>query len=113
MKAKIALVFATLLLSATAAAEMRTHTEAYEIRASFVRLPQSEAGTIAFKRCAECQYETRQMASSMNWKLNGRRTTLAKFRKAMATVSDRDNQLIVVAKRVEDQRVTEVVMWLE
>ena len=113
MKSKIFLALAALMLSLPAAAEMRTHIEAWELPASYVRLPVTDAGTVAFKLCHSCAYETRQTARNMVWKLNGRGTTLENFRKAMARINDLNKHLIVVAKRVTDNKVTEVVIWVQ
>lgn len=112
MKSKIILILATLLLSLSATAEMITHTEAYEVAASNVRLPQSDSGTIAYKRCEECEYQVTQVRGSTVWNLNGKATTLSKFRVAMAGIARRDRQLVIVKQYLAGDIVTEVVLWV-
>lgn len=112
MKSRITIVFAMLLLSFSATAEMQTYSEVYELAASDVRLPQSDAGTIAFKRCSECETQTEQLSGNTVWKLNGRGTSLVKFRAAMAGIIKRDRQLVTITQRVEDEDITEVAMWV-
>jgi hypothetical protein len=112
MKSKITLIIAALLLSLSAAAEMITHTEAYELAASSVRLPATEGGTIAFKTCSKCDYQVIQLRGNTVWNLNGNATTLTKFRAAMAGITNRDSQLVIVKKNLADKEVTEVVLWV-
>lgn len=110
MKSRILFAFAALLLSASASAEMVTYSEAYELSAASVRLPATNAGTIGFRACGDCVYQTVQVTAETVWRLNGQPTTLRKFRDAMALVSDRKTQLIVVNQRLHDDRIIEVSM---
>lgn len=111
MKSRIFVLFAMLLLSFSVTAEMQTHSEAMEVAASDVRLPQSDSGTIAFKQCEECDYQTEPVSAGTVWLLNDKATTLAKFRAAMARIANRNEHLIVITQSMDDQGIVEVSMW--
>ncbi len=61
MKIKMIVTALLLSLTITAVAQMQTVAEAYEVALSDVRLPQNEVGTIAFKTCVDCPYETKRV----------------------------------------------------
>ncbi len=109
---KIKTIFAALLLSLslTAAAQFTTIAEAYEVSINDVRLPQNELGTIAFKKCSDCDYETRRISRDTVWEFNGERMTLEKFRRALATVDRSENIPVQVLHHLESNQVTKV--WI-
>ncbi len=109
---KFKMIFTALLLSLslTAAAQFKTIAEAYEVRLSDVRLPQNEAGTIAFKKCSDCDYEVRRVNAATIWEFNGQRMTLEKFRRALATVDRSENIPVQVLHHLESNQVTKV--WI-
>jgi hypothetical protein len=109
---KIKMIFAALLLSLslTAAAQFKTIAEAYEVSIGDVRLPQNEVGTIAFKKCSECDYETRRISRETVWEFNGERMSLEKFRRALATVDRSENIPVQVLHHLESNQVTKV--WI-
>jgi hypothetical protein len=67
MKIKMIVTALLLSLSITAAAQFKTIAEAYEVAPSDVRLPQNEAGTIAFKKCSDCSYTTKRVTAATIW----------------------------------------------
>jgi hypothetical protein len=109
---KIKMIVAALLLciSVPALAQFTTIAEAYEVRISDVRLPQNELGTIAFKKCSECDYETRRTSRATVWEFNGERMSLEKFRRALATVDRSENIPVQVLHHLESNQVTKV--WI-
>ena len=108
MKFKVLITALALALALPAAAQFRTIKEAYEVVLSDLRLPQSEAGTIAFKTCDACDYRTKRISADTRWVLNGRVVTLAKFRAGVARIADRDTEYATVVHHLEDDRIIRV-----
>ena len=107
MKIKIIITALALCLALPAAAEFRTIQKAYELRLSNVRLPQSPGGTISFKKCGECPYETKRLASDVIWRINGQVTTQSEFTARVAEL-DRPEQILTVRHHLERDRVTRI-----
>ena len=110
MKIKMIVTALLLSVSLTAAAQFKTIAEAYEVSLNDLRLPQSEVGTIAFKKCSDCDYETRRISRETVWEFNGERLSLEKFRRALATVDRSDNIPVQVLHHLESNQVTKV--WI-
>lgn len=104
------IVFAAILigLSLTAAAQLRTVSEAYEVRASDVRLPASEIGTISFKRCPDCDFESLRVLESTVYEFNGEQMSLEKFRRSVANLDSTKNIPIQVLHHLESNEVRKV-----
>jgi len=106
-------ITATLLgLSLQAAADFTTIEQAYEVALSEVRLPQSESGTLAFRKCDTCDFVTKRVTPETRYELNGHAMPLDKFRVAMSRVQDRDAQPVTVLHHLEMDRVTSVSVYL-
>ena len=112
MKIKMIITALVLCLALPAAAEFTTIQEAYEVELSTVRLPQSESGTIAFKTCHECPYQTKRLSSDASWEINGKATTLKKFKLRVSTLTDPSDQIITVLHHLEKDVVTRVSIWI-
>ncbi|HSG57898.1 MAG TPA: hypothetical protein VLA06_00055 [Woeseiaceae bacterium] len=110
MKLKIIVTALVLSLALPAAAQFKTIAAAYEIALSDIRLPQRNAGTIAYRKCAECSYETKRVDESTVWEINGKSMSLDDFRKALRDVADPDDETIQVLHHLESDRVTKV--WI-
>ena len=110
MKIKMIITALLLCLAVPAAAQFKTISEAYEVRISDVRSPQNDVGTIAFKKCVECDYETKRVNRATVWEFNGERMSLEKFRRALATVDRSDNFPVQVLHHLESDQVTKV--WI-
>lgn len=108
MKTKYLLSVLLLALALPAAADFRTVAEAYEIELSNLRLPQYEAGTIAYRTCDACEYQTTRVSTDTRWILNGRAMSLVNFRQGIAEIKDRNNRYVTVLHHLEDDRVTRV-----
>lgn len=111
---KFRIIIAALLLSLAlpAAADFRTIVEGYEVSLSDVRLPQTESGTIAYKKCNECPYETKRVAADASWEINGEAMTLERFRLRLSTVTERSNRTITVGHHLEKDVITRVTIWI-
>jgi hypothetical protein len=112
MKRKLFIAALMLGLALPAAADYTTIQQAYECALSEVRLPRNEAGTIAYKECATCDYVTKQVDANTRWLLNGRAVPLEKFREAVDQVQDRESEAVTVLHHLERNRVTQVSVYL-
>ena len=110
MKLKIIVAALMLGLALPAAAQFTTISAAYEIALSDIRLPQRDGGTVAYKKCAECAYETKRVDASTVWEINGKSMSLQAFRKALRNVENPDRETIQVLHHLESDRVTKV--WI-
>ncbi len=108
MKTKLLIAAALLSLALPAAAQREVVAQAYEVALSNLRLPQSEAGTIAFKECDDCDYQTRRVTALTRYVVNGRTVSLNDFSKAVSRVVDRDNEAVTVLHHIKDNQVTEI-----
>jgi hypothetical protein len=108
MKFKVLIAAIILGLALPVAAEFRTIEEAYEVRLSDLRLPQNDGGTVAFKTCDECPFQTMRVSSNAQWILDGKSLPLAKFRRSLLSVTDRRNTAVTVLHHLESDRVTRV-----
>ena len=110
MKLKIIVTALVLSLALPAAANFTTIAEAYEVALSNLRLPQSENGTIAYKKCAECSYETKRVDESTVWEINGTATTLEKFRRTVSRLDHPAGETVQVLHDLGRDRVAKV--WI-
>lgn len=110
MKLKIIVAALMLSLAFPAAAQLKTISAAYEIALSDFRLPQRNVGTIAYKKCAECTYETKRVDELTVWEINGKSMPLAKFREALRNVDDPSQETIQVLHHLESNRIKKV--WI-
>ena len=100
-----------LMLAAPAEAQFgKLITDAYEVRLSALRLPQGKAGSIAFKKCDECDYTTRLTTPATRWVINHQPVTLEEFKAGLVRVEDRNNAYVTVVHHLESDRVTEVAI---
>ena len=112
MKIKALIAVLALGLSLSVSAQIRTVQLAHEVRLSDVRLPGSMNGTIAYKTCEDCSYETTRVTSHTTYTFNGQRMTLDKFRVSVGRVSDRNEIYATVLQHLEEDVVTAVTVIL-
>ncbi len=108
MRFAVLLAVITFALSLPSMAQFRTIAEAYEVRLSDLRLPQSEGGTVVYKTCDACAYESKLVSNDVQWILDGRILPLEDFLRDLATVTDRENTPVMVLHHLESDRVTRV-----
>jgi len=111
MRFAVFLATVTFALSLPSMAQFRTIAEAYEVRLSDLRLPQSESGTVAYKTCDACAYESKLVSSDVQWILGGRSLPFDEFRYNLAAVTDRENTPAMVLLHLESDRVTIVSVY--
>ncbi len=110
MKLKIVITALVLSLALPVAADFRTIAEAYEIALSDIRLPYQEAGTITFRKCAECPYQTKRVDATTVWEIDGKTMSLEKFRHIVLKLADPSAKTVQVLHHLERDRVTKV--WI-
>ena len=108
MKIRVLIAVLSLAIALPAAAGFRTVQQAHEVRLSDLRLPVNAGGTIAFKACDDCPYQVKRVSETVQWVLNGKNMPLAKFRKALRSLPDRDRRYAAVLHHLEQDRVTKV-----
>ena len=110
MKIKMMITALLLTIAMSAAADFRTIQAAYEVSLDNVRLPQTEAGTISYKKCHECPYETKRVVTGTAWEINGKSMTLAKFRERISKLADGGDESVTILHHLEQDRVTKVMV---
>ena len=108
MKFKVLIAAIILGLALPAAAQFRTISKAHEVRLSDLRLPVSDGGTVAYKPCDTCPYETKRVSSDAQWVFDGKNMSLDKFKRGLMSVTDRRNTAVTVLLHLESDRVTRV-----
>lgn len=112
MKVKVLITAALLILAGPVTADGTVVQTAYEISLSNLRLPRAEAGTIAFKECEKCEYVRIRVGADTTYRVNGQPLPLAKFRAALASVADRENEAVTVLHHLKRNQVTDVSVSL-
>ena len=108
MKFKVLIAAIILGFALPAAAGFQTVAEAHEVSLANLRLPQSESGTVSFKTCDGCSYQTKRVGEDAQWVLNGKSLSLAKFRRGLLSIRDRDATAVTVLHHLERDRVIRV-----
>ena len=111
---KLKLIIAAMMLGLTmpAIADYETNYEAYELRLSDIRLPQSETGAITFKPCSSCEFQTHRIDSNVRWLLNSAAVSFEEFEAATRIVRDRNTETVTVLHNLGSDRVTSVSIYL-
>lgn len=94
--------------SVPAAADFVTVVEAYEVQLADLRLPGNTNGTLAFKACAECEYQTVRVTAATRYVANNRAFSLQDFRVEMAGVPSPEDQSVTVLHHLESDTITAV-----
>jgi hypothetical protein len=108
MKFKVLIAAIILGLALPVAADFKTIAEAHEVSLADLRVPQSESGTVSFKTCDECSYQVKRVGEDARWVLNGKSLPLAKFRRGLLSIRDRDAAAVTVLHHLEQDRVIRV-----
>ncbi len=108
MKFKALIAAIILGIALPAAADFKTVAEAHEVSLADLRVPQSESGTVSYKTCDACSYQTKRVSEDTQWVLNGNRLPLTKFRRGLASITNRDATAVTVLHHLEKDRVIRV-----
>ena len=108
MKFKVLIAAIILGLALPAAADFKTVAEAYEVSLKDLRVPQSESGTVSYKTCDACSHQVKRVGEGTQWVLNGKSLSLAKFRRGLLSIRDREATSVTVLHHLEKDRVIRV-----
>lgn len=95
-------------LSVPATADFVTVIKAHEVELDDLRLPQSINGTLSFKACDDCEYQTVRVTAATVYEANGRNYTLDDYREALESVSNPRDEHITVMQHLESGTITAV-----
>lgn len=104
----IALAAATALAQVAAAQEaFPVVVKAYEAELRSMRLPGTANGTLSFKPCAECDYQTVRVSPNTRYEANGETYGLEDFREAVAALA-RSHTAVTVKHHLESDLITAI-----
>lgn len=98
-----------LALSFSATADFVTVTEAYEVHASNLTMPVNEVGTLKFKQCDDCEWQTVMVNGGTRYVLNGNNVSLNVFK---GQIAGANNETFTVLHHLESNRITAVKVRL-
>lgn len=107
---KLAKVMIALLATSSvpAVADFEVVSKAHEVLLSDLRLPQNANGTLAFKPCPTCDYQTVRVNAATQYEVNDRSFDLAAFRDEIRRVDDPDNKTITVLHHLASDTIKAV-----
>lgn len=82
--------------------------KAHEVQLTGLRLPANSNGTLGFKPCNDCDYETVRVTPATRYEANGQNLVLDDFRSAVARITDRANTAVTVKQHLESDTITVV-----
>ena len=112
MKIKTLITAIVLLLAMPVAAQFTTTQLAHEVALNELRLPSHPSGTIGFKSCSECEYQTKRVSENTQYELNGERVKLDEFRDAVSHVRKRSEETVTVLHHLKEDVVIKVSIYL-
>jgi hypothetical protein len=80
-------------------------SQGYEVVLSNFQAPATTNGGVTFQECDECERMTVRVTSETVYKVNGRPIRLEDFRKAIASVRDRDEVALTVLHHLESNTI--------
>jgi hypothetical protein len=83
-------------------------TKAYEVELSGLRLPGSTNGTLGFKPCRDCDFETVRVTTTTRYEADGQNFNLHDFRNELARITDRRNAAVTVKHHLASDTITVV-----
>jgi hypothetical protein len=99
-------------LSLSAVADFTTITAAYEVAVSDLRMPLNEGGTLKFRQCAECAWQTLLVNSSTVYVLDGNSVQLAEFKEQLESIADPSAETATVLHHLESNVITGIKVRL-
>ncbi len=95
-------------LALPAAAQITTVQLAHEVSLADVRMPEYASGTLGFKPCDGCDFQTARVSSDCSWLVNNQPMSFEDFQDAVSTLSDRRAHYLTVVHHLENDVITEV-----
>lgn len=88
--------------------ERYTIQDAYEVYLSDVRLPDVSTGTIRYKPCIRCDFQTTRVTSATRWRINGEVVSFSRFMQAIEALDDRSAEHLTIKHHLEKDLITKV-----
>jgi hypothetical protein len=107
MKIRSLVVAALICVSVPAAADFIDIVKAHEVELANLRLPGTSGGTLSFKPCDACPYQTVRVTAETSYEANGRSFTLEEFRRELEAVDPNDEWLTLM-HHLESNTITAV-----
>lgn len=106
------LVTLLVTVSVSAAADLVTVEEAYEVALSNMMTPVAGAASLIFKECDECDSKRIRMTDNTRFIIDGLTVDLKEFRKQVSRLHDRDNIAVIIMHHLESNTITFVSVSL-
>jgi ABC-type anion transport system duplicated permease subunit len=100
-----------LAISAAAAADFVVVSQAYEVPLKELRLPGTATGTVTFRECKDCEYQTVRVTTGTQYRANGESLTLADFRKALESAPNPSDVAVTVLHHLESDTIQAIEVW--
>lgn len=97
-----------LSLALPVTAQITTVQLAHEVSLADVRMPGYESGTMGFKPCESCDFQTTRVSSECTWLVNNQPTSFEEFQEAVAALENRRDHYLTVLHHLEHDHITEV-----
>jgi len=101
-----------LLFSLPVSADFETIDQAHEVALSEFRMPTSSSGMLSFRECSGCIAHSYRVTNATRYLRNNSPMELREFRKMLATVRNRDQEMIIVLRNLESDTITSVSITL-
>jgi hypothetical protein len=108
MRTRTLIAASLVLFSAAAAADFVLVSKAYEVALADLRLPGTTGGTISFKECAACEYQTVRVTAETQYEANDRSLTLEDFRNELEQARNPRDVTVTVLHHLESDTVRAV-----
>jgi len=108
MKIRTILFALALCLSLPAAANFEIVSKAHEVSLADLRLPGSTSGTLTFKPCKACDYQTVRVTAATQYEVNGSSLDLEDFRNQLGNIRNRRETTVTVLHHLESDTIKAV-----
>lgn len=107
-------LFSILLLGLAlpAAAQFTTIQRAYEVPLMDIRMPQHAAGTLGFKPCSDCDFQTVRVDTDCGWFVDGEPVSFETFQETISSLGDGTGHYLTVAHHLESDVIARVSIIL-
>lgn len=97
-----------LSLAFPAAANFEIVSKAHEVSLADLRLPGSTAGTLTFKPCRDCDYQTVRVTAATRYEVNSQSIGLEAFRSQLGSITERREKTVTVLQHLESNTIKAV-----
>lgn len=98
-------------ISGVAVAGNHIVSQAYEIAVAELRLPGGPTGTVSFRDCNTCVIQTIPVTPDTRYVLNGRYVSLLKFKRALATIVNKRENIATVIHHLKSDSIVEIQVF--